>query len=82
LQLPSENVVAIEVILILVSNGAPKVISGSPTSLPKNKFPLEAVESITIVVVKTSDDEAPRGVKLSVIVCSESPSTTTKLASE
>jgi hypothetical protein len=82
LSLPSANVVKVEVTFILTSNDSPKVIRGSPTSLPIDEFPLEEVEKVIIKVVKTSDDKSPRRVKLSVIVCSETPSTTTKLSSE
>jgi hypothetical protein len=81
-QVPSANVAEVEVTFIVASHGSPKVIRGSPTSLPTNEFPLEEVESITIKVVKTSDDQYPRRVKLSVIVCSKTPSTSTKLPSE
>ena len=81
-KLPSTNVVKIEVTFVPVSGGSSKVIRGSPTSLPNNDIPSEEVESIIIKVVKTSNGEGPRRVRLSVIVCSETSTTTTHVPSE
>ena len=80
-KLASSNVVKIEVTFILSVSGTRKVIRGSPTALPENEFPTEEVQSIIIKVIKTSDDLCARNVRLSVIVCSESLTTSTKVSS-
>ena len=81
MKLPSANVVKIEVTFILVSSGSSRVVRGSPTSLPENEFPTEVVQSIIIKVLKTNDDLCARRVRLSVIVCSETPTTSKRVSS-
>jgi hypothetical protein len=82
LKLPSLNVVQVEVVFILVSGGSSAPILGAPTSLPKNEFPADKVRKISVKVLATSDGQFPKGVRLSVIVCSESSSTVTKTSSK
>jgi hypothetical protein len=82
LQLPSANVLTVEVSFFPLSGGLPKQIRGSPTSLPKSDFPSEKLRKIIIKVLNTNDNQCPRRVKLSVIVCNETPSTTARVTSE
>jgi hypothetical protein len=77
MKINSYNLVQVEVIFTLVSGHETVPISGSPTSLPTNKFPEQRVNDIVIKVIETTDDEAPKGVTLSVTICAEGMTTAT-----
>lgn len=78
IKLPSKNVEEIEVIFVVESGAKTSPVRGSPTALPTSEFPGEKVLDIIINILKTTDDELPQGVTLSVIVCGEDlPSSTT-----
>ena len=71
IRLPSKNIAEIEVIFTTESGLRVEPIRGSPTSLPKQNFPLEKVGEIIIIIKATTDDNFPQEVTLSVIVCTE-----------
>jgi hypothetical protein len=77
IQVPSKNVAEIEVTFTTTSGQETTPIRGSPTSLPTDKFPTEKVVEIVVKVTKTTDDESPKDVTLSVIACAEGTVTTT-----
>ena len=70
-KLSSENVAQIEVTFTTESGHPTTPVRGAPTSLSTNDFPTEKVTEITIKVIKTSDDNNPKDVTLSVIACTE-----------
>ena len=72
----SNNVAQIEVTLITQQGRKVGPIEGGPTSLPTSQFPTEKVVNIIVKIVKTTDNDAPGGVTLSVIACAEGKSTT------
>lgn len=71
IQVHSDNIVKLEVVFYLVSGFVTAPFTGSPTDLPKEQFPQEAVNYFTMNVLETSDDQPPRNVKLSITVCSD-----------
>jgi hypothetical protein len=72
----SSNVDEIEVFFTTKSGGELSPIQGAPTSLPTKEFPTEKVTKIVIKVKKTTDDNGPKDVTLSVITCDEGATTT------
>ena len=77
IKLPSTNVKEIEVTFTTKSGRETTPIKGAPTSLPTNQFPTEKVVEIVVKVIKTTDNESPKDVTLSVIACAEGTVTTT-----
>jgi hypothetical protein len=77
IDLSSNNVAEIEVIFTIKSGQETISIRGAPTSLPANQFPTEKVSEIIIKVNKTTDNNAPEEVTLSIIACAEGTPTTT-----
>ena len=77
IKVPSSNILEIEVVFKTESGRVTAPIRGSPTSLPKDKFPQEKVSEIVVKVIKTLGDKAPEDVTLSVIACAEGPAGTT-----
>ncbi len=76
IKLSSTNVEEIEVVFTTKSGRGTTPIRGAPTSLPTNQFPIEEVVEIVIKVKKTTDDQSPKHVTLSVIACAEGVTTT------
>jgi hypothetical protein len=76
IQLSSTNVAEIEVTFITKSGVETTPIQGAPTSLPTNNFPTEKVVEIFIKITKTTDNDSPKHVTLSVIACAEGTTTT------
>ncbi len=81
IQLSSTNVAEIEVTFITKSGVETTPIQGAPTSLPTNKFPAEKVVEIVIKITKTTDNDSPKDVTLSVIACAEGTVSTTPTGS-
>jgi hypothetical protein len=77
IKLSSTNVEEIEVVFTTKSGHGTTPITGAPTSLPTNQFPTEEVIEIVIKVKKTTDDQSPKHVTLSVIACAEGTIATT-----
>jgi hypothetical protein len=71
----SSNVDEIEVVFTTESGRGSSPIRGAPTSLPTKEFPTEKVTEIVIKVKKTTDNNAPKDVTLSVIACAEGVTT-------
>jgi hypothetical protein len=76
-ELPSTNIVQVEIIFTTESGRKTSPIRGAPTSLPTNEFPTEKVVEIIINVIETSDGSAPKDVTLSVVACAESTTSVT-----
>ena len=76
IDLTSNNVAQIEVIFIDAQDRQTSPIQGGPTSLPTSQFPKEKVTNIIINILKTTDDNAPEDVTLSVVACAEGKTTT------
>ena len=77
IKLSSTNIDEIEVTFTTRSGQETTPIRGSPTLLPTDKFPTEKVVEIIIKVIKTTDNQSPKDVTLSVIACAEGTVTTT-----
>ncbi len=78
IKLLSNSIVEIEVIFVIESGLKTSPIRGSPIALPNDEFPTEKILDITINIIKTTNDDLPENVTLSVIVCGEDlPSTPT-----
>ena len=75
-KLSSTNVVEVEVTFITKSGRETSPIRGAPTSLPTGQFLTEKVVEVVVKVKKTSDDDSPKLVTLSVIACAEGLTTT------
>jgi hypothetical protein len=73
----SSNVAEIEVVFTTASGRGSTPIRGAPTSLPTNEFPTEKITEIVIKVKKTTDNNSPKDVTLSIIACAEGINTTT-----
>jgi hypothetical protein len=73
----SSNVDEIEVVFTTESGHGSTPIRGAPTSLPTKEFPTEKVTEIVIKVKKTTDNNGPKDVTLSIIACTEAITTTT-----
>jgi hypothetical protein len=71
----SSNVDEIEVVFTTESRRGSSPIRGAPTSLPTKEFPTEKVTEIVIKVKKTTDNNGPKDVTLSVIACAEGVTT-------
>ncbi|CAF1077448.1 unnamed protein product [Adineta steineri] len=69
IELSSTNVKEIEVVFKTISGSETTPIRGSPSNLPSNKFPTDHVVEITITITETSDEKAPKSVRLSIIAC-------------
>jgi len=72
----SSNVAEIEVVFTTESGSQSSPIQGVPTSLPTNNFPAGKVTEIVIEVKETTDNNAPKDVTLSIIICAEGATTT------
>jgi len=75
-KISSLNIIKIEVIFISESGATLRSIQGKPTSLPINQFPTERIGAIIIKVLQTSDNGSLKQVKLSIIACEETFTTT------
>lgn len=75
-KISSLNIIKVEVVFIPESGAEPKTIQGVPTSLPVNEFPTERISEILIKVLQISDTGSLKQVKLSIIACAETFTTT------
>jgi hypothetical protein len=75
-KISSLNIIKVEIVFITESGTDTKTIQGMPTSLPTNEFPIERIGEILIKVLETTSSESPKQVKLSVIACAETSTTT------